>query len=78
MWLRAQIITTVVAAIIVWIFFTCLIRYRGGQTWGAAAGKAFLLALQTGLGLGMLLFCCLDFPDSPTHKNFSLSKPHAA
>lgn len=74
MWLLTQIITTVCATLIIWIFFSCLIHHRGHQTWGVAIGKAFLLALQTGLGLGMLLFCTFDFPESPTHKNFSLSR----
>jgi hypothetical protein len=73
MWFYAQILTSIIATLTVWAFFTCLIHFRGNESWKVAAGKAFLLSLQTGLGLGMLLFCCFDVPNSPTHKNFSLN-----
>lgn len=77
MWFIKQAAITVVAVLVLWLIFACLIRSRSQQPWSVAMGKAFLIALQTGVGVGLALFCCLDV-ESPTHKNYSLSSSTGA
>lgn len=72
MWQVKQILTTIFSILISWLLFAVLIHYRGKQTWSEAVGKAFLLALQVGISLGFLIFCCLPVENSPVHQRFSL------
>jgi len=71
-WVGKQLTTTIITTLLIWLLFILIIRYRGKQSWGAATGKGLLLALQTGLSVGTLLFCCMEVHESPMHKNFSL------
>jgi hypothetical protein len=73
MWYWKQIWSSILSVLLSWLLFAGLIHYRGKQSWGDAIGKAFLLALQTGISLGFILFCCLDVSGSPVHRRFGLS-----